>query len=126
MLVLAATSLAVTRTNSGDNRKAGHVSLQIVLVAAVLLLLKDKLKERFEALSQAHTEESSIPKDVEVFESVLGPQRGYYRGIGLKPSSSASASFNIGHAQEQGQTAPALTLMVRYGPVRYLDANTLD
>jgi len=34
MLVLAATPLAATRTNSGDNRKAGHESLQMLLIAA--------------------------------------------------------------------------------------------
>ncbi|KAK1431764.1 hypothetical protein QVD17_08390 [Tagetes erecta] len=72
-------------------------------------LYKD-LKKEYECQNEALGEEGSSsqlhPRDVQIFEKVMGSRRGHVRGIGPKPSSASPSAFT---REKEQESPPALT-----------------
>ncbi|KAK1419874.1 hypothetical protein QVD17_29291 [Tagetes erecta] len=70
----------------------------------------EDLKKEYECQNEALGEEGSSsqlhPRDVQIFEKVMGSRRGHVRGIGPKPSSASPSAFT---REKEQETPPALT-----------------
>ncbi|KAK1422943.1 hypothetical protein QVD17_18233 [Tagetes erecta] len=72
--------------------------------------LTEDLKKEYECQNEALGEEGSFsqlhPRDVSIFEKVMGPRRGHIKGIGPKPS---STSPSVVTREDEQVTPPSLT-----------------
>ncbi|KAK1439565.1 hypothetical protein QVD17_05385 [Tagetes erecta] len=70
----------------------------------------EDLKKEYECQNEALGEEGSFsqlhPRDVSIFEKVMGPRRGHIKGIGPKPS---STSPSVVTREDEQVTPPSLT-----------------